>query len=271
MALVVFGVLMVVALLFGVLGNRWWARHDASSEEGLSISDLVTPLTTLAVVLLAFVMVEAISSYGRAREQIGTEARVVNEMGDSATRVADPAISTALQQDLICYSRAVVHREWPAMAGATGERAPEVGVWTGDIRAQLDTLAKGGGGDVSNRLIDLDGRRGEARLARLTESQPTIPTGLNLLMYASIILSVFGLAFFVRAKGHRGVYLALLAAFTVVLAATLYTISDLDAPFSGLNQLPPTEMTRIQSSLETTYARISPAPPLPCNSDGAKL
>ena len=271
MALAVVGVVMVVALFMGVLGNRWWTRRDPSSEEGLSVSDLVTPLTTLAVVLLAFVMVEAINSYGRARDQIGTEARVVNEMGDSATRVGDPTISTALQQDLICYSRAVVHREWLSMAGDPGERAPEVGVWTGDIRAQLDRLQKGGGGDVSNRLVDLDGRRGEARLARLTESQPTIPDGLNLLMFASVILSVFGLAFFVRSKGHRGVYLGLLAALTVVLGATLYMISDLDSPFSGLNQLQPSEMTRIQGSLETTYAKVSPGTPLPCNSDGARI
>lgn len=268
MSTVIVGVLIVVALVLGVIGNRWWSRNDPSSEEGLDISDLVTPLTTLAVVLLAFVLVEAISSYGRAREDIGVEARVVNEMGDSAARIEDRGTSTAFQQDLICYARAVDHKEWKAMA--SGGRAAEVSVWTGGIRTQLDALQKAGGGDVTNRLTDLDGRRSETRLARLTEARPTIPTGLNLLMDVSVILSVFGLAFFVRSKGNRGVYISVLVLFTVVLAATLYMIGDLDSPFSGVNRLAPTEMKRIQGSLEASYATYAPNTPLPCNSEGVK-
>ncbi len=265
----VVAVLIVAALAAGVAGNRWWTVHDESSSDGLGINDLLTPLTTLAVVLLAFLMVEALSSYGRARDNVGTEARVVNEMGDSSARISDPTINVAFQQDLVCYARAVVAKEWPAMAD--GNRAPEVGVWTGRVQAQLDALQKGGGGDVTNRLTDLDGRRSEARLTRLTESQPTLPTGLTWLMYASVILSVFGLAFFVRAKGNRPVYLGVLILFTVVFGGTLYMIADLDSPFSGVNMLNPTEMSRIQTSLETSYARQAPGTPLPCTTDGVRV
>lgn len=269
MSLAVVGVLMIVALVLGVIGNCWWSSHDDSSEEGLDISDLVAPLTTLAVVLLAFIMVEAISSYGGAGEDIGIEARVVNEMGDNATRIENPAINITFQQDLICYARAIDNVEWKPMAN--GNRSSQVSVWTAEIRHQLHDLQKAGGGDVTNRLIDLDGRRSEARLARLNEARPSIPAGLNLLIYGSVIISVFGLAFFVRSKGNRGVYLGVLAAFVVVLGASLYMISDLDSPFSGINKLQPTEMRRIQSSMEKTYDHPVPGIPLPCNADGIKV
>ncbi len=82
---------------------------------------------------------------------------------------------------------------------------------------------------------------------------------------------MFGLAFFVRAKGNRAVYLGVLVLFTVLLGGTLYMIADLDSPFSGVNKLNPTEMSRIQTSLETSYTRLAPGTPLPCTSDGVKL
>ncbi len=50
MSTVVVGVLIVVALVLGVLGNRWWGGHHAGSDEGLDINDLITPLTTLATI-----------------------------------------------------------------------------------------------------------------------------------------------------------------------------------------------------------------------------
>ena len=57
------------ALVAGLAANRWWARgHDDSSEEGFGVKDIVGPVTTLAVILLAFIMVEALNSYARSRE-----------------------------------------------------------------------------------------------------------------------------------------------------------------------------------------------------------
>ncbi len=43
-------------------------------------------------------------------------------------------------------------------------------------------------------------------------------------MFASVILTVFGLAFFVRAKGSRSSYLGVLVLFTVLLGGTPYMI-----------------------------------------------
>ncbi len=56
-------VAVLAALALGLLGNRWWRGLSGSDEsQGFDIGDVVGPVTTLAVVLLAFLVVEAISS-----------------------------------------------------------------------------------------------------------------------------------------------------------------------------------------------------------------
>ena len=46
---------LLLAVVIGVSVNRRWTTQHAG--DGLDISDLVTPITTIAAILLAFVMV----------------------------------------------------------------------------------------------------------------------------------------------------------------------------------------------------------------------
>ncbi|MFF1717026.1 hypothetical protein [Streptomyces sp. NPDC058268] len=71
-------------------------------DAGMAVKDLVGPLLTLTVLLLAFVLVTANGSYGKAE-------------------VAS-----------VCYARAVRAQEWPAMADGEGSGAPSV--WSTDFR-----------------------------------------------------------------------------------------------------------------------------------------
>ncbi len=152
---------------------------------------------------------------------------------------------------------------------ARGERAPEVSVWTRQLEERLAGLRQAGGDAELERLIDLDAERGQARLARIAESTPSIPVGLNGLMFGSVVLSVFGLAVFTRPGGSRGVYATMVVAFAVIVGGTLYMINDLDQPFAGLNRLEPTEMARIQASMESDFGGRYPSALLPCDADGA--
>ena len=98
---VLFG-LVVLAALVGLAINVWWERSssdESSEDEGFGLNDLVTPITTLAVVLLAFIMVEGLNSYGRAREHIGAEARIIDQMGEAAERVDDESLGQEIQPD----------------------------------------------------------------------------------------------------------------------------------------------------------------------------
>lgn len=257
-----------LALIVGLLANRWLGREarDQTIGEGLGIKEAVGPVTTLAVLLLAFVMVSAMGSYSDARQEIGNEARVVDQLAESASRIEDQATSRELQALLICYARAVRYKEWETMAD--GDRAPEVGEWTDMIKAELATMRRAGGDAELERLIELDNGRSEARLRRITESNPTIPTGMNWLMFAAVIVAVLGFGFFATPKGSQAVYVTTLTVLAVLLAAALFMIYDLDRPFAGVNKLEPTEMSRIQESLEADLEEQEPGAAVPCSDEG---
>lgn len=256
-------VLVVGAALLGLAINRWSVARPAQGE-GFGLNDLVGPITTLAVVLLAFIMVEGLSSYGRAREQIAAEARIVDQMGESAARVEDADVNRRLQGSLVCYARAVIHHEWPAMAN--GDSSDKVRVWTNALEEAIGEVDPAD--PQAGRLIDQDNARAEARLSRLTEANPTIPGGLNLLMLVAVITAVVGVAAFMKQAGNRIVYLVVFAVFTFLMAGTLYMINDLDAPFRGLNKLEPQELERRAMLIEADFVEAFPREPTPCDEEG---
>lgn len=261
---------VALALVLGLAANRFWARRpDTREDEGFGTKDLVGPITSLAVLLMAFIMVEGLSSYGRARENIGAEARVLDNFSEAAGRVRDRSASRQLQANAICYARAIRFKEWERMVD--GERAPEVRVWTGRVQELLTAMRLEKGDAELERLIDLDAARGGARLARMAESIPTIPTGLNWLMFGSVVVLVLGFAFFLKPKGNRFVNTGLLIVFAVLTDGTLYMINDLDRPFVGVNKLQPTELARVMEGMERDYAEQFPQAALPCDGEGVAI
>jgi hypothetical protein len=71
-------------------------------------------LGTSFAVLLAFVIFLAFESYANAKERSSAEAVAVTELYRDAKLFSDPTGSEVRGQ-LICYARAVIHDEWPAM------------------------------------------------------------------------------------------------------------------------------------------------------------
>lgn len=258
---------ILLALGIGLVANRWWWRtHGAGADDGLKINDLVVPITTLAVVLIAFVMVEGITSHGRARALAAEEARTVDLMAHRTLLLADRDAAAQLQAALICYVRAVRAKEWPQMA--SGEAAPEAAAWTATLRAQV-TAAAHADERWAERLLDSESTLRQTRAARLSEARPTIPVGLSWLMFGAVFVSVLGLAFFMRPHGSGALNMAVLAIFTVLMAATLWMISDLDHPFTGVNNIQSTELAHIQPVLAQNLAQLAPNAALPCDADGA--
>ena len=71
-------------------------------------------LGTSFAVLLAFVIFLAFESYENAKERSSAEAVAVAELYRDAKLFSDPTGSEVRGQ-LICYGRAVIRDEWPAM------------------------------------------------------------------------------------------------------------------------------------------------------------
>src|SRR5690242_6539333 len=77
-----------------------------------------TPTITLAgtafAVLLAFITLAAFQTYHGAKDGAGSEAVAVLDLFRSAA-LFPPHQRDELRGDFVCYGRAVIHQEWPAM------------------------------------------------------------------------------------------------------------------------------------------------------------
>ena len=258
-------VAVLLALAVGGLLNRRWAAGHPS--EGLGIGDLVNPLATIAAVLLAFVMVEALASYDRARERSIEEAAIVEREAESADRVADAGLALEFEASLVCYARAVRFLEWPDMVTG-GDRFEGVDVWSTEFERIIHAIQQRGGDAELDRLIGTDDERSDARLARLAEADPTIPIGLSALMLASVFFSVIGLATFVDPRNGARANAAVMLVFGLVVGGALIIIADLDRPFDGIERITPIAMERAQREIEAHVAAEHPSAVYPCDAQG---
>lgn len=93
---------------------------------------------TSFAVLLAFLILSASQTYTTAKTGAATEANAVLQMSRDAD-LFPASQSDQLRSDFICYGRAVVNYEWPAMSH--GQSSPLVDYWIGAYRAELSRLA----------------------------------------------------------------------------------------------------------------------------------
>jgi len=103
-----------------------WFTDSPRSAGTLSV------IGTMFAVMLAFVILLALQSYQRAKEGSNIEAIAVTEL-DSIAEVFESPSSDRLHGGLVCYARAVVEDEWPAMGK---ERSSEL------VESWIDKLGR---------------------------------------------------------------------------------------------------------------------------------
>ena len=109
-------VVVVVALAVTVkLAVRTRAPDPGWFIDSTRAAGALTVIGTMFAVLLAFTIFFALQSYQSARNGASMEAVAVTELHNVAD-VLEGHDGDGLHGGLICYSRAVVSDEWPAMA-----------------------------------------------------------------------------------------------------------------------------------------------------------
>jgi len=98
---------------------------------------MITVAGTAFAVLLAFVILAAFQTYNGARMGAESEAQAVLDMARTAA-LFPAGERYQLGGDLVCYGRAVVNQEWPAMQ--RGHSSPLVDYWVGTYRALFGRL-----------------------------------------------------------------------------------------------------------------------------------
>ncbi|MET7370684.1 hypothetical protein ABZS61_33435 [Streptomyces sp. NPDC005566] len=256
-------VVAAIALLAGLAANRWLRPRLLSEDDdtGMAVKDLVGPLLTLTVLLLAFVLVTANSSYGKAEVASRGEARALDQLVETA-EYAPAAQRARIQADAVCYARSVRVREWPAMSDGKGSPAPSV--WSTDFRRTFRTLADK---PVFGMLVGADSKRSDEREERLTQASASIPSAIFWFLLATLVITVVALGICLPRKNNRG-QLITLTVITALLTTMLIIIRDVDRPFGGIIDVAPTAITEVERQAGRDFLAHHPSAQLPCDDKG---
>ncbi|MGW7064763.1 bestrophin-like domain [Streptomyces sp. NPDC054904] len=256
-------VVAALALLAGLAANRWLRPRllNEDDDTGMAVKDLVGPLLTLTVLLLAFVLVTANGSYGKAEVASRGEARAVDQLVEAA-EYAPAAQRAEIQADAVCYARAVRKQEWPAMADGHGSPAPSV--WSTDFRRVFREVE---GKPVFGMLVAADNKRSEEREERLTQATASIPSAILWFLLATLVITVVALGVCLPRRNNRGQVITL-TVITALLTATLCIIRDVDRPFGGIINVSPTAIAEVERQANRDFLAHHTAAELPCDTEG---
>jgi hypothetical protein len=255
-------VLVVVALAVTakLVVRRWapvggWFTDLPRSAGSLSV------IGTMFAVMLAFVILFSLQSYQRAREGASIEAVSVTEL-NSVADVFPPQTTQRLHGGLVCYARAVINDEWPAMR--KGRNSELVESWVDRLHADFSSAVPNGSRQEAAyaQWFDEAAQRRDGRRERLAEAAPFLPLPLWLALGIGASLT---LAYMVaQADRREGLLIqALPIAFVAALVtAGMLVVVFLDNPYTGGHgSIQPTEMSR-------TLMRIDKGLPAPCDARG---
>ena len=226
-ALIVLGAAALAGLAFVFLDRA--AAKPFVPEAARSGPTLIVSGALFAVVL-AFVTLAAFQTYNGAKAGAQTEAAALLDMARTAA-LFPPSQRDQLRADFICYGRAVVYQEWPAMGN--GHSSPSVDYWIGAYRAAFGRLdLRSPREQLSFQdLLALANTRTAGRQQRVSEDTPSVPTPL----WWALVLGgciVVALQLSLAGSGVR-VHALLVGGLAALITAGLLVIYVLDHPYQS--------------------------------------
>lgn len=254
--LIVVGAVAATALAFVLVYRSLSGPVLDDSGRGRPMIDMVS--VTFAVVL-AFVIFSAFQTYDGAKSGAASEANAVLAMARTAA-LFPPSERDQLRSDFLCYGRAVVNQEWPAMR--QGHSSPLVDHWIGAYRAAFARLTLRSPREqlAFQDLLTQAGNRTTARQQRLSVATPAVPTPLWLALLFGGFVAV-ALQFAMADRRERlSVQALMLSGVAAVVASGLLIVYILDHPYqSQSGGIPPSTMRHTLVMVRNLEPSLHPA------------
>ncbi|WP_338674184.1 hypothetical protein V1460_14790 [Streptomyces sp. SCSIO 30461] len=252
------------AITVGLAANRRRHRRTPAGGEEASVTDLISPLQTLSVLLVAFVIVVAAESYGTASQAAWDEAHRVDQLYEEADYSPEPQ-REGLQAAAVCYTRAILAYEWPDMEHSR-RMAPEASVWSSDFRRHFKELAHKDA-DTFQLLVEADDERSAARQTRLSQASPAIPAVIYWFMVVALVATIGAFAFGLP-RASTASHIVLLCTLAALFTGSLILIEDIDQPYSGFIRVTSKAMQDTADDIGEDFAKDHPGRSLPCDARG---
>jgi hypothetical protein len=218
-------------------------------------------------VLLAFIVFVAFNSYNDAEKGAASEGQAVFEASTSLDAFPAHGLHDDLEGALICYGRAVSHREWATMPH--GRFSPTVSYWDWFLRDR--TLALDVGryptqvAAISQLLSEHD-NRADGRRMRMAEASPAVTWPVWFLLIVGAVITLTAVLLFKERKESAIVQGGMMGMIAAVVSAGLVLVWVLDHPYTGdTGSIEPTEIQRAIGTIQAEHPKVVPA----CSPQGA--
>ena len=262
MALIVAVVAAVAIGLMALVRRRSRVDHFfIEVERGAGIFAFIG---TAFAVLLAFVVLEAFESFNDAKT--GAEEEAISLVQLSRTSDFFPSAERGpVVGAVICYGRAVVHDEWPAMK--EGKRSQVVQGWVSRLDDGLRQLHPETPAQEAAflQLLEQQDKRIDARRARLSEANRALPSPAWFVLGVGATVTIGFALLFADRREHFIVQGSLMGAIAGLVVAGLLLVWFLDHPYENRSgSIKPDEMERQLVIIEDEQRNVT----VPCDEGG---
>ena len=227
---------ITLAVVLAMLAHRW-RKRDETHEYQVVLGFVGSAYGLLLGLLVVF----AVGHYSDTRREAQKEASSLVALWDTLG-VYPRETRDAVQHDLICYMRAIVEDDWPAMERGSRLEDPRTLAFGDRVRTGIrglpldDDRQRAAFGRASTLISDA----GASRQQLLFFTEPEIPTVLWVLIYVGAFLIVFlvGTHYAERPRG----LVAALGSMAALLTVIVVVLTMLDNPFTAGARVQPNSM-----------------------------
>ena len=255
---------MVAAMLLIRRGSPEGSRF----QDGDRASGVFGVLSTGFALLLGFVVFLAFTKYDDTRSGAETEALVLVQQFETA-QLMPAEVRGRLSGELICYGRAVVGQEWPAMGSGAG--TSDINPWAFALFRTLQTIEPRANSEQSayDAWLAQTSEREEGRRDRVHAAEGIVPLPVWLVLFFSAALILVYLLFFADSGESAVVQGMMVGTVTAVIVATLLVLASLNRPFeTDVGGLRPVAMERSLAILDEARTALGIDVPIPCDEGG---
>jgi uncharacterized membrane protein YraQ (UPF0718 family) len=206
-------------------------------------------LGVVYAVLLGLMVVAVWEEWNAATNAADREASELAEVFWVADRMPE-AEGHQIQELARSYARVVVEDEWPLMR--QGKSSPKAWKLLDEIRSEVQNFQPSTPAQqiLYEQALEHVHELADARRERLLDADQGLPTILWIvLVVGGIVVTGFTYLF---GLDNTIIHLLMVAALALIIALVLFTVAELDFPFSGGVRIGPEAMEQVLGRFETS-------------------
>lgn len=227
--------MFILHKMFRVLLDKFVPGHKAD----LAIN-IHTSISTLAGLIVAFCLVQAVTTYRQTESIVRQEAVRINSLDRLLVRYGEPELET-VRQALREYAQSIVKDEWVAMDA--GRRSEKTDALFRPVYKGVENIRPSTPREVAtySEMLKLTDSLADSRNDRLDAAEFAIPTIFWAVIGMLVLLKTMLSAYADRSLSSDIVWAAQMAAFSSLLALTF----SFDEPLRGAAAIKPTPIIEV--------------------------